>query len=95
MTPSLSEVIARVEHTLYYGYNEDLLTHDIHTLIDAARQAEAWREVALAERERCECICQDEIDRGDKHGEPKYAAGARSCRDDIRALPAPEPKGLT
>jgi hypothetical protein len=31
-------------------------------------------------------LCQDEIDRGDRNASPLFAAGARACRDAIRAL---------
>jgi hypothetical protein len=113
MTDELKAAIERVEHTLDYGYNEDLITADLRALIDAARQAEAWREVALAERKRCGSEAVKSIlTAGD--GVVAEALGQRLCctgvhcgcrgatveefliatvEADIRALPAPEPKG--
>ena len=38
--------------------------------------------------EKAEVACQDEITRGDKNGQPVYAAAAKACRDGIRALAA-------
>lgn len=37
-------------------------------------------------REQAEVLCQIEIDRGDRNAQHQYAAGARACRDAIRAL---------
>ncbi len=51
----------------------------------ASPEVQALIEAAVsAEREALEVACQIEIDRGDKHGGPQYAAGARACRDAIR-----------
>jgi hypothetical protein len=77
---------------------------DLRLLIDAARQAEAWREVALAERERCAVAISPQSERPcdcngctcRNQGEAERVAQWDADMDDakiIRALPAPEPNG--
>lgn len=53
-----------------------LIDHDAGSALDRA---------LAAERERLVILCQIEIDRGDRNGQTSYAAGARACRDAIRA----------
>jgi hypothetical protein len=66
---------------------------DLRLLIDAARQAEAWREVALAERERHESGIRKLADITEQAGAPKAAEAMRVAAGLVAALPAPEPKG--
>ncbi len=95
----LKTAIAAVER--YQAGSTDLIPDaNLRTLIDAARQAEAWQEVlekrtSYGEREAHSCV-------GHRPAESSWhvhLAGFCS-RDDAEAalfalLPAPEPKGLT
>ena len=66
---------------------------DLRALIDAAKQADAWREAALAERGRCESAIHKVADITEQAGAPKGAEAMRVAAGLVAALPAPEPKG--
>ncbi len=92
MTPSLSEAIARVEARDIREWSHQEVDA-LRTLIDAAKQADAWREVALAARGRCESAIHKVADITEQGRAPKGAEAMRVAAGLVAALPAPESKG--